>query len=81
MSYKTNLLLTLVLSTMAAAPLSAQDKKDWIKPAEANKGAAAIVERTRLYSSYLDTPIEIPNVGGQRDIACQIIWLFTSYCR
>lgn len=36
---------------------------------------------TRLYSSYLDTPIEIPNVGGQRDIACQIIWLFTSYCR
>ena len=67
MPYKTNLLLTLVLLTAVATPLSAQDKKDWIKPAEANK-----LLHFQIQGEYL---AEVEDNGEQVRIGAQVIAL------
>ena len=67
MPYKTNLLLTLVLLTAIAAPLSAQDKKNWIKPAEANK-----LLHFQIQGEYL---AEVEDNGEQVRLGAQVIAL------
>ena len=67
MPYKTNLLLTLVLLTAVAAPLSAQDKKNWIKPAEANK-----LLHFQIQGEYL---AEVEDNGEKVRLGAQVIAL------